>query len=300
MSQIATAIPPLDEQSFSPQTLEHASLGLKHYRAMPDLLVAIRHGESLANVINRAIKKGEREDYPDGFRELPDREVPLSERGIAQAKKTGTQLGEKFPTGFDIIYVSDHRRAKETAAYICIAAGWKDVLIRKEPLIGERNWGNFPLATKEERTRILGLRTRDPLHAAMPDGETILDTRLRSREFLDRCARQFGGQRVLIFSHGEYIEALWAEIAHMDTERQIDFFHSPAGDIKNCQIVEFSSKPFGDQKSESTGKLEWVRSSCPQADVEGNWTKIEKPACTAQDLMDEILGYPEITFSMRA
>ena len=262
--------------------------------SMPSRLVMIRHGESEANLINRAIKKGIITEYPEGFDQIPDREIRLSKTGCKQAKDTGPWLREQYPDGFDIIYVSDHTRAKETAALICESAGWHDVEIRIDPLLGERNWGRFCSAEAVRREEIMSYRRRDPLHNPMPDGETLLETRHRSRELLDRCAREFAEKRVLVISHGEYIEALWAEIAHMNTERQIEFFNSEAGDIKNCQVVEFSS--INPSNDENLGKLRWVRSSCPQAGIDSEWNTIERIRYTPAQLLQQVECYPHLNF----
>lgn len=263
-------------------------------RAMPARLVMIRHGESEANLINRAMKKGVIAQYPEGFCQTPDREIRLSAEGKKQALATGPWLRAQYPQGFDFVYTSDHTRAKETAAYVCQSAGWHDVQIRIDPLLGERNWGLFPSVDTERRDEIMRTRARDPLHNPMPDGETLLETRNRARELLDRCAREFGDKRVLVFSHGEYIEALWAEIAHMNTERQIDFFKSEQGNLRNCQVVEFSARDPG--TDENVEKLRWVRSSCPQAAITGKWSQIERQSFTPEELLIQVERYPRLGF----
>lgn len=259
---------------------------------MPERLVVVRHGESEANVINRAIKHGELNEYPAEFSSTPDREIRLSSRGLHQAELTGAWLRGRYPDGFDAIYVSDHTRAKETAGTLCLAAGWEHIGIRVDPLVGERNWGTFASCAPEHRAQVMKYRERDPLHNPMPDGETLLETRHRSRELLDRCARHFSGQRVLVITHGEYIEALWAEISHMNTERQKEFFSSPAGNIKNCQIVEFAS--VHPESGESTRGFQWSRSSCPHAEIEGSWDTIERVSFTAKELLAQASCYPRL------
>ncbi|MCB0340021.1 MAG: histidine phosphatase family protein, partial [Bdellovibrionales bacterium] len=282
----------VEHTAHPPDPLQDSNLTLKY--SMPSRLVFLRHGESEANIINRAIKKGIISEYPEGFAEKPDREIRLSRRGRDQALATGPWLAAQYPEGFDVIYVSDHIRAQETAALVCQAAGWNDTLIRIDPQLGERNWGRFALADLELRNEIMELRKRDPLHVPMPDGETLLETRSRARILLDRAARQFAGQRVLVFSHGEYIEAVWAEIAHMPTEEQLEFFHSDAGDIKNCQIVEFGSD--GPSQATYDGKLRWVRSSCPQAEIFGDWAQILPKLFTPAQLLETVDKYPNLEF----
>lgn len=260
--------------------------------AMPDTLVMIRHGESDINVINRALKRGEISEYPKSVLSIPDREFRLSTRGREQAVATGRWLREAEPKGFDVIYVSDHVRARETAGLVCREAGWKNALIRIDPQLGERNWGRFAFVDSERRDEVMALRHRDPLHAPMPDGETLLQTRTRTRVLLERITRENRGQRVLVFSHGEYIEALWSEVGHFSTEAQREFFKTPEGDIKNCQVVEFSS--INPANNEPRGQLRWVRSSCPHAGIAGEWSEFQYQKFSPEELLSTIEGYPRL------
>jgi broad specificity phosphatase PhoE len=259
---------------------------------MPDALVMIRHGESEINVINRALKRGEISEYPREVLSIPDREFRLSAQGRIQAEFTGRWLKEAYPKGFDVMYVSDHVRARETAGLVCREAGWGNVLIRIDPQLGERNWGRFPFVDSERRREFMELRHRDPLHAPMPDGETLLQTRTRTRVLLERIARENWGQRVLVFSHGEYIEALWAEVGHFSTESQREFFSSISGDIKNCQVVEFSS--VDPVSGERRGQLRWAKSSCPHADISGEWKEFEYQKFSPDDLLRIVEQYPHL------
>jgi broad specificity phosphatase PhoE len=274
------------------KTPDNRVLTLPTHLSMPARLVFVRHGESQANLINRAMKKGIISDYPKGFSEIPDREIRLSPLGVAQAKLTGPWLSREYPDGFDVIYVSDHARAQETAGHLCLSAKWSDAQIRVDPLLGERNWGRFTSKDEAMRAEIMRLRMIDPLHAPMPDGETLLETRHRCRELLDRVTREFSGKRVLVISHGEYIEAIWSEILHLNTERQKEFFHSSAGDIKNCQVVEFSS--CDPASGELSSRLRWVRSSCPQANLYRKWEHLNRKKFTPTELLREAERYPTL------
>jgi broad specificity phosphatase PhoE len=252
----------------------------------------IRHGESEINLINRALKRGALSEYPQSVLSIPDREFRLSAQGRTQAETTGRWLREAYPEGFDVMYVSDHVRARETAGLLCREAGWRDALIRIDPQLGERNWGRFAFVDNERRREVMDLRHRDPLHAPMPDGETLLQTRTRTRVLLERIARENTGQRVLVFSHGEYIEALWAEVGHFSTEAQREFFTTPAGDIKNCQVVEFSS--LNPASGERRGQLRWARSSCPHAGVLGEWNEFQYQKFSPEELLATVERYPHL------
>jgi len=259
---------------------------------MPSRMVLIRHGESQSNIVQKAIKKKTIATYPEGFTQIPDREFRLSKKGQEQAKITGSWLKTQYPQGFDIICVSDHIRARETAALVCQYADWHDCQIRIDPLLGERSWGNFQSSHEHKRDALMALRRRDPLHAAFPDGESLLFTRLRARNLIQKAAAQFADRRVLIFSHGEYIEAFWSELAHWSTEKSLNFFHSGAGNIRNCQVVEFSNSNPNTLSDE--GLLRWVKSSCPYAEIYGEWAELPYKKFNPRELLKTVDKYPHL------
>jgi len=252
--------------------------------AMPKRLVLVRHGESEINVFTKRAKRGE--SLPKDFYSTPDREFRLTDKGRDQAVATGNYLKQIYPEGFDIILVSDHTRAKETAALLCLSAEF-DQPIQVDPQVGERNWGNFQHMDKPLRDEILKLKNRDPLHSPMPDGETLLEARTRTRVLLERCARQYAGKSVLVITHGEYIESIWSEIAHFRTEAQIEFFQSTDGDVKNCQIVEFASEA-------PHFRFSQVRSSNPYLNQTGQWQALTSQLMTANEILDEVNKYPRL------
>lgn len=258
---------------------------------MPKNLIFIRHGESEANVIQKAVKKDKTLPYPQAYLNTPDREFRLSSKGVEQTKATGEYLAKIYPKGVDIVYVSDHTRAKETAALVCLHAGWDKVNIKVDPQLGERHWGSFHLQDSDKRVEILNMKKRDPLHVPMPDGETLLETRNRTRVLLERCVRQHGNKNVLVFTHGEYIEAIWSEIAHMRTEEQVIFFSSDIGDIKNCQIIEFKSNT-------KTKKIEKVKSSNPHLQEFGDWIYLKSKFFSPSELLEEVNQYPNLQLNL--
>lgn len=250
---------------------------------MPKNLVLLRHGESELNVMAKMMRKGDSE-YPEDFKTTPDREYRLTDKGIEQAKIAGKYLKETYKR-FDVIYVSDFIRARETVAIACIAAGWDNVQIKIDPQLGERHWGHFNRLSSVERKSLLELKKRDPLHFTMPDGETLLETRNRTRTFLDRCARQYGNKKVLVVTHGEYIESLWSEIAHFHTENQKEFFESHKGDIKNCQVIDFESK---------NGKIHTVSSSNSGLGIIGEKEVLKKATYSPKEILRDVELYKKI------
>lgn len=259
---------------------------------MPRRLALVRHGESDANVIQKRFKKGKIKDYPPRYKKTPDREFRLSGKGVKQGRDTGKWLGSEYPDGFDSYLSTNHVRGEETAATISISAGWHDSAWFVDPLLGERSRGDYSSLTPAQRRDFEERKKRDPLHATLPNGETMLWTRMRSRTLLERSAREHSGMDVIVVVHGEFMEAVFAEIAHMTSEEQARFFHSKAGDIRNCQVIEFSSED--PVSGHYVGKFRWWRSSCPSAGIYGKWRPITRQTFTPKQLKARVAKYPRI------
>jgi hypothetical protein len=80
-------------------------------------------------------------------------------------------------------------------------------------------------------------------------------------------------------------------MTHFLTELQRDFFASQ-GEIKNCQVVEFTS--VDPRSNEPSGQLHWVRSSCPHAEHEGAWTEFQYQKFTPEEQIRTVQQYPPI------
>lgn len=72
----------------------------------------------------------------------------------------------------------------------------------------------------------------------------------------------------------------------MRTETQRTFFASEAGDIKNCQVVEFQSG--------ANGKFSQVKSSNPDLSQFGSWTQINREDLTPEEILAEVSTYPNL------
>jgi len=260
---------------------------------MPERLVLIRHGLSELNVLNKKLKK-ENLPFPKEFHDIPDREYRLAKEGVLQAKATGKWLKKEYG-GFhfgpyfherSVVICSDFVRAKETCYHVLNSAGFDKSEIIIDPLVGERNWGAFHLVDSSEQIAYLRkLKKRDPLFFPMPDGETISETRNRTRTLLERCSRQFEDKNVFVITHGEFIESLISEVFHFRTEQHVSFFESDLGDIKNCQVFEIRS---------IDGKFKLFRTSNPYLKEFGDWKEIPKSKVKIEDLLKEIDQYKHI------
>jgi len=211
-------------------------------RLAPRSLVMVRHGESVANVIARAIRRGELSEFPDSFKELSDREIPLTQTGREQASNIGAALRERYPLGFDLILSSDYLRARETAELIRNAAGWLHTEMVVEPLVGERNWGALMRLRPEDFLNIGVSMWQDPLGFRPPEGETIRETMERARSFFRQYHAALTEKRVLLVSHGEFIHSVCAELAGWDESHHEEVLRNGESKVRNCQVIEFGSE----------------------------------------------------------
>lgn len=81
------------------------------------------------------IRHGETDDNARRVLQMPD--APLSERGLAQARRLGARLAAE---GIRHILASDYVRAAMTAEAISATTG---VVVEPEPLLQERNFGEL-------------------------------------------------------------------------------------------------------------------------------------------------------------
>ena len=158
----------------------------------PARIVLVRHGETEWNAAGRlqgAI------------------DVPLSERGLWQARRVAERLCEE---PFAAVVSSDLARAWQTAAPLADAL---KLPVQPEPRLRERAYGIF------EGERYAGLAQRFPVEWAahlardpdwvIPGGESIGQLRDRVGEALDEIARRHAGTQVAVVAHGGVLDAVY-------------------------------------------------------------------------------------------
>lgn len=90
-------------------------------------LVLVRHGECLGNVDKSA------------YTRIPDHALPLTERGVEQARAAGPRLRGLLGDGPFGAVVSPYRRTLDTLALSGLAPAWTV----QEPRLREQDWGNL-------------------------------------------------------------------------------------------------------------------------------------------------------------
>ncbi|MDT0266767.1 histidine phosphatase family protein [Streptomyces sp. DSM 44915] len=183
-------------------------------------LLAVRHGESVSNVV---FAEAARVGHADGSLAYREATVPLTGRGREQSVALGRRLAA-LPPGRrpELVVCSPYARARET--WDAVGEAWPAA---PAPLVDERlrdrEMGVFELLTP------LAVERRAPEEATRraavgewryrpPGGESLADVTLRVRDFLTELAAAAPGRRVLLVAHdavlvaaGRVIEGIGAE-----------------------------------------------------------------------------------------
>ena len=165
------------------------------------VLYVVRHGDT---------------EWTDSHRKTGRTDLPLNERGEANARQLGDRLRS---VSFDRVFTSPLQRALKT----CELAGFRDVA-ELDPDLLEWNYGRFEGMTTHEihRERPDWELFRD----GCPDGDTSQDVARRADRFIDQV-HGVGGI-VLAFASGHIIRMIAARWHHLPPGAARIFYCNPA------------------------------------------------------------------------
>ena len=174
------------------------------------VLVLVRHGESQWNLENR-------------FTGWVD--VPLSEKGIAEAKSAGGWL-KKENIHFDKAYTSVLRRAQDTLNFMLEVLGQTDIPVEKDQALNERHYGELQGLNKAETAKKFGDEQvkiwRRSYDIAPPGGESLKDTAARTLPYFEKHIESDlkAGKNVIVAAHGNSLRSI---VMHLDklTKEQV-------------------------------------------------------------------------------
>jgi 2,3-bisphosphoglycerate-dependent phosphoglycerate mutase len=173
-------------------------------------LVLLRHGESQWNLENR-------------FTGWVD--VPLSPRGIQEAKDAGEKLRSFI---FDRAFTSVLARANETLRLVLDTIGQTGIPIEKDKALNERMYGELQGLNKAETAKKYGDAQvkiwRRSFDVRPPGGESLQDTAERVLPYYERTIKPhlLNGDTILVAAHGNSLRALVMELEQLSREQVLE------------------------------------------------------------------------------
>lgn len=173
-------------------------------------LVLLRHGESQWNLENR-------------FTGWVD--VPLSPKGIEEAKQAGEKLrGFRFDRAFTSVLT----RANETLRLVLEAIGQTTIPIEKDKALNERMYGDLQGLNKAETAKKYGDAQvkiwRRSYDVKPPGGESLKDTAERALPYYEKMIKPcvLKGETIIIAAHGNSLRALVMELDQLSKEEVLE------------------------------------------------------------------------------
>src|SRR5213079_3077925 len=178
----------------------------------PATLVLLRHGQSTWNLVNL-------------FTGWHD--VPLSERGVEEAREAGRQL-TRAGLQPDIVHTSVLIRAIQTADIALGEMGRTWIPVRRSWRLNERHYGALQGLNKKETSERYGADQvklwRRSYDTPPPNGEALKNTAERTLPFFDRAI--LGdlqlGKNVLVVAHGNSNRSIVMKLDQLSKEQVIE------------------------------------------------------------------------------
>ena len=197
------------------------------------IIKLIRHGESLANVAGE-------DQIP-----LADHRIPLTEKGVMQARHAGEEIGADYLQDA-LIYTSPFLRARQTLAALLEGAGLSlsEARIREDPRLREVEHGYFDVREQQAMIETFG-----HFYYRYQGGESPADCYDRVSGFLEsfvRSVKKTDSQKALIVTHGLSLRVFVMRFLHLTVE-QFDQMANPqnadivtityARELSNCLFI---------------------------------------------------------------
>lgn len=268
---------------------------------MPNHLVFVRHGQSEANVVHGLDREGVFHDKAGDVNHRPDWMHRLSKEGTEQAMKAGDWINQHLGglESFNGRYVSPFLRTRETAAYI--SKGTKAAWTVDDRVI-ERDWGAYGMKTIGERLEVfpdtVELHKESPWYTRLDGGESMADVYQRFRDFQGTLHREEDGQKVIIVSHGEFINVALYALERMLPEEWAEMDRSPDFTVRNCALVHFT-RVNPEDENDIREKINWRRiiyTDDPEASPDGGaWREIgQRRRFSSDELLEQLAIAPPI------
>lgn len=268
---------------------------------MPNELVFVRHGQSEANVIQKADKAGQPHERRKLVRQRPDWEQRLTPLGVEQAMlaKQWIDIHLGGAASFDLRYATKFYRGRETAAYIggedC--GGW-----RLDDRLIERDWGHYGAVSEKVRSKkyknTKQLHEISPWYTRLDNGQSRSDMTSSVRDFFDTLHREADGKRVLVVAHGDLMGNVRYNVEGMLPEEFKVLEEDKTQTIGNaCLLIYSRMNPF--DETDIRAHITWRRMINPvfpnESPFEGEWVELPpRPKFTGADLLAQVEFAPRL------
>lgn len=262
--------------------------------AMPNDLVFVRHGQSEANIIQKAAEAGDPHELEAHVHDRPDWQQRLSAHGILQVQLAKEWLDAHLGgvKSFDFRYFSPFLRTRETAGLLG-GPDCGDWIIEDRAV--ERSWGVYGSLPAGERENLYARTARmyeqSPWYVRLDGGESRYEVSDRYRDFQGTLHREAAGKRVLVVTHGDFIGIARYNIERMLPEQFEAMDSDKAQSIKNCCIVHYS-RVNPEDSADVREKLTWRRMTDPvmpgRSPFGGAWAELPaRPKYSGAQLMEQ-------------
>lgn len=268
---------------------------------MPRDLLFIRHGESEANIVQKRDDHGINPDVAGAIFARPDWQQRLTVKGIEQAKTAKEYIDRELDglASFDARYVSPFMRTRETAAYVGgeNVEGWTI-----DDRIVERSWGVYGKMPRAEQRAQFPLtaaeKLANPWYIRLDGGESMPDVYARFRDFQATLHREQADQRVVVVSHGDFINAARYGIERMTPEEWEALDENKKYTIRNCTLLHYT-RVNPDNPDDVRDKLRWRRYIYPDTASEspdgGQWVELsERRRYSGAELLEQADKAPRL------
>lgn len=200
------------------------------------IIRCIRHGESEANV-----------QQPDPTL-VGNHSIPLTSRGVEQARATGAQLGAETLRSA-LLYCSPYTRTRQTLRSLLQGANVDPASVRifEDPRLRELDHGYEPVDEQRQQRGVHG-----SFYYRYRGGESPADCYDRCCTFLTDLFQQIerkANNRVIIVSHSLTIRCLVTRFLHLSVE-QFETMRS----IPNAAVVTLQAREAAPDPVFSTGR----------------------------------------------
>lgn len=262
---------------------------------MPIDLVFVRHGQSEANIIQKADKESVIHPAASHINDRPDWRQRLSPKGIKQAQIAKEWIDEHLGgvESFDGRYASPFLRTRETAAHI---GGLETGDWTIDDRLVERGWGVYGIVPRAEQRVQFPLTSRlhelTPWYVRFDGGESMPDVYGRFRDFQGTLHREQSDKRVIIVSHGDFINVARYGVERMLPEQWEALDRDPRYTIRNCSVTHYSRVNPNDP-NDIRDKIHWRRIVYPDAlrdsPDSGEWVELPgRQRYTGAELLRQI------------